>query len=95
MDRKLGSENTSLNLCALIFLMLHRHLTHQGFSLAAIDDVIARGRWQDWVELRRAVLSDRALLDKVQQVCRPYASDPYAQRHHFWMNYVKAHAASA
>ena len=34
--------------------MLHRHLNHQRFTPAAIDNVIARGRWQDWAELRRA-----------------------------------------
>lgn len=44
--------------------MLHRHLNHQRFTLAAIDDIISRGQWQDWVELRRAVLSDPALLDE-------------------------------
>ena len=50
--------------------MLHRHLNHQRFTLAAIDDVISRGRWREWAELRRAALSDRALLDKVERVCR-------------------------
>ncbi|UHD16086.1 hypothetical protein [Thiocapsa bogorovii] len=51
--------------------MIHRHLNHQGFTLAAIDDLISRGRWRDWAELRQAVLADRALLDKVERVCRP------------------------
>ena len=51
--------------------MPHRHLNHQRFTLAVIDDVISRGRWQDWVKLRQAALSDRALLDKVARVCRP------------------------
>ena len=77
------------------FAMLHRHLNHQRFTLAAIDDVISRGRWRDWAELRRAVLTDRALLDKVEQVCRPYLSDPYAQRHHFGMRYVEKHRTFA
>lgn len=71
--------------------MLHRHLNHQRFTPAAIDDVIARGRWQDWAELRRAVLAERALLDDVMQVCRAYIVDPYAQRYHFWMQYAKTH----
>jgi hypothetical protein len=77
------------------FAMIHRHLNHQGFTLAAIDDVISRGRWQDWAELRRAVLADRTLLDKVERVCRPYASEPYAQRHHFWMHYAEEHRSAA
>jgi hypothetical protein len=77
------------------FAMLHRHIDPQGFTLAAIDDVISRGRWRDWAELRRAVLADRALLDKVERVCRPYVFAPYAQRHHFWMHYVEEHRAAA
>ncbi|MDS4021496.1 MAG: hypothetical protein RKR03_13445 [Candidatus Competibacter sp.] len=71
--------------------MLHRHLNHQRFTLAAIDDVISRGRWRDWAALRRAALADRSLLDKVERVCAPYIADPYAQRHHFWMHYVQQH----
>ena len=71
--------------------MLHRHLNHQRFTLAAIDDVISRGRWKDWAELRRAVLSDHSLMTKVERICRPFISDPYAQRYHFWMNYVEKH----
>lgn len=75
--------------------MLHRHLNHQRFTLAAIDDVILRGRWGDWAELRQAALADRSLLDKVERICRPHASDPYAQRHHFWMHYAEVHRATA
>lgn len=71
--------------------MLHRHLEHQRLTLAAIDDIIARGRWGDWVELRRAVLDDPELLSKVERVCQQYISDPYAQRYHFWMHYAKTH----
>ena len=75
--------------------MLHRHLNHQQFTLAAIDDVISRGRWQDWADLRRAALRDRSLLDKVERICRPYVADPYAQRYHFWMHYVEEHRAAS
>lgn len=73
--------------------MLHRHLNHQRYTLAAIDDVIARGRRQDWADLRRAVLEDRTLLEKVERVCRAHIADPYAQRYHFWMHYVEKHRA--
>lgn len=79
----------------MLLTMLHRHLNHQRFTLAAIDDVISRGRWQDWADLRQAVLADRGLMEKVERVCLPYVSDPYAQRHHFWMHYVKEHRAPA
>lgn len=71
--------------------MLHRHLTHQDFSLAAIDDVISRGKRLDWAELRQAVLADRDLMKKVLRVCRAHISDPYAQRYHFWKEYVERH----
>lgn len=71
--------------------MLHRHLNHQRFTLAAIDDVISRGQWRDWAGLRLAVLRDQNLLNKVELICRPYVSDPYAQRYHFWMHYVQEH----
>ena len=80
---------------SVLLAMLHRHLNHQRFTLAAIDDVISRGRWREWAELRRAALSDSTLLDKVERVCRPYASDPYAQRHHFWMHYAEEHRTAA
>jgi len=73
--------------------MQHRHLNHQQYTLAAIDDVISRGQWQDWADLRRAVLADSAIMDKVERVCRPYAADPYAQRYHFWRHYAEAHRA--
>lgn len=75
--------------------MFHRHLNHQRFTLAAIDDVISRGRWNDCADLRRAALSDNSLLDKVEQVCRAHTADAYAQRHHFWMHYAKEHWANA
>ena len=41
--------------------------------------------------MRRNILANRSLLDVVEQVCRQYVADPYAQRHHFWMNYVRQH----
>ncbi len=73
--------------------MLHRHLNHQDLTPAAIDDVIARGRRRDWGELRLAVLADRAVLEKVLEICRARAVDPYAQRYHFWMHYAEQHLA--
>ena len=75
--------------------MLHRHLNHQRLTLAAIDDVIARGRWRDWADLRRAALDDPAILEKVRRICRPNLSDPYAQRHHFWMHYAEQHQGAS
>ena len=73
--------------------MLHRHLTHQQFTLAAIDAVIARGKRWDWAEMRRAALSDRALLEKVLRVCQAHVANPHAQRYHFWKQYAERHLA--
>ena len=75
--------------------MLHRHLNHQGYTPAAIDDVISRGKWLDWAELRAAVLQDRALLDDVERICRAHIADPYAQRYHFWLHYPEDHRVTA
>ena len=73
--------------------MFHRHLNHQEYTLAAIDNVIARGRRRDWAELRQKVLSDRTTMEEVLQVCQAYVADPYAQRYHFWKQYVERHLA--
>lgn len=73
----------------------HRHLTHCNFTLAAIDDIISRGRWEDWAELRRAALADKTILEKIERVCRPNIADPYAQRYRFWIHYVEEHRSAA
>ena len=73
--------------------MLHRHLIHQQFTLAAIDDVIARGKRRDWAELRTEALADRTVLEKVLRVCEAHVADPYAQRYHFWKQYAERYLA--
>jgi hypothetical protein len=73
--------------------MYHRHLNHQDFTLAAIDDIVARGGRQDWADLRRALIADPNLRDKVRRVCLARVADPYAQRYHFWLHYVDRTAA--
>ena len=70
--------------------MLHRHLTHQQYTLAAI---IARGKRQDWAELRKAALADRSVLEKILRVCQAHVADPYAQRYHFWKAYAERYLA--
>lgn len=71
--------------------MLHRHLTHQQFTLAAIDDIISRGRRSDWELLRDEVRKNPALLKKLLRICRAHHTDPYAQRYHFWLHYAERH----
>lgn len=73
--------------------MHHRHLNHQKFTLAAIDDIIGRGKRQDWAVLRTALLSDSSIREKVLRVCAAHIADPYAQRYHFWKHYAERAAA--
>ncbi|MGO8697462.1 MAG: hypothetical protein ACLQVY_07065 [Limisphaerales bacterium] len=74
--------------------MIHRHLNHQELSLAAIDDVIARGKRKDWEDLRLAILECPTLLEKIERVCGAHIADPRAQRYHFWMNYAGENLAA-
>ena len=74
--------------------MNHRHLTHQDFTLAAIDDVIGRGSRASWEALHAAIGHDAELRSKVVRVCAAHISDPYAQRYHFWNNYAQLQATS-
>lgn len=69
--------------------MRHRHLNHSRLTLAAIDDIIARGQWRHWADLRKAARRDPAVLDRIERVCARYERDPHAQRHHFWIRYAR------
>lgn len=71
----------------MVLCMQHRHLKHSDYTAAAVDDIIARGGRIDWVELRNAT-ADPSVAQKVLDVCRAHADDPYAQRYHLWRHYV-------
>ena len=71
--------------------VLHRHLDHERYSPAAIDDVISRGRWADWADLRLALLVDPSLSETIKRVCCARASDRFAMRHRFWLHYATEH----
>jgi hypothetical protein len=73
--------------------MFHRHLNHSEWTLAAIDDVIARGRLDDWKELRDAADNRTDIRQRILLVAEPHLYDPYAQRHHFWNRYVRTQFA--
>jgi hypothetical protein len=76
--------------------MKHRHLNHERYTLAAIDDVISRGRWNDWADMRRVALADPSLMDDIKLVCQHNMTNPYAQqRYHYWMHYVEEHQKKA
>lgn len=69
--------------------MFHRHLNHQSLTLAAIDDIIARGERADWAALNHALTGDRDLAARIVKVCHAKTADPYAQRFHFWQRYAE------
>jgi len=71
--------------------MLHRHLNHEEYTLTALDDVIDRGKREDWAQLRSVALEDRAVMEKILRVTLAHAEDPYAQRYHFWRRYAEEH----
>jgi hypothetical protein len=73
--------------------MRHRHLNHEGFTLAAVDDVIGRGKLPDWIDLGRAAKADPDVMAKILRVCRVHCHDPYAQRYHLWRHYAEKHLA--
>lgn len=75
--------------------MLHRHLNHQEYTLAAIDDIVDRGKRVDWAQLRTAALRDRTVMEKIYRVASAHAQDRYAQRYHFWRHYAGQHLGMA
>jgi hypothetical protein len=75
--------------------MQHRHLNHEQYTFAALDDVIDRGKRGDWAELRSAALADRALMTKIFRIALAHIGDPYAQRYHFWRQYAEQHLKAA
>ncbi|MEW5981646.1 MAG: hypothetical protein AB1806_04670 [Acidobacteriota bacterium] len=73
--------------------MEHRHLTHTAWTLAAVDDAIARGRMDDWKALRLAAVRDPGVRDRILRVCAAHLADPTEQRFYFWDYYVRHHVA--
>jgi hypothetical protein len=73
--------------------MLHRHLNHSDWTLAAVDDVIARGRLEDWKQLRDAADMRAEIRARILRVSGAHLTDPYAQRYHFWNFYVRSQLA--
>jgi hypothetical protein len=73
--------------------MLHRHLNHDRLSLAAVDDIIERGKRDDWVRLARAVRADPdgELSSEILRLCasRRRKMDILPQAFAFWELYVR------
>lgn len=78
--------------------MNQRHLDHDRLSPAAVDAIIRRGGWRDWVRLRRAVHSDAVIRDRIRRICDAALLDPEGaeglQRLSFWQHYVRRIPAS-
>jgi hypothetical protein len=63
--------------------MRHRHLTHEEFTIAAIEDTLDRGRIPDWVPLIEAIQADPygAVAEKTRALCeRPLYAAPVFRR---------------
>ncbi len=63
--------------------MHHRHLNHAEFTLAAIEDLLARGRMPDWVKLITAIRADPygEIAEKTLLLCeRPLYAAPVFRR---------------
>ncbi len=69
--------------------MQHRHLNHSEWTLAAVDDVIARGRIEDWKALRDAAAGQEGVRTRILRVCAERLVDPTEQRYFFWDYYVR------
>jgi hypothetical protein len=63
--------------------MRHRHLTHDGFTVAAIEDILSRGKLPDWVPLIEAIQADPMgeTAEKTRALCdRPLYAAPVFRR---------------
>jgi hypothetical protein len=63
--------------------MKHRHLTHEEFTTAAIEDILARGRMPDWVPLIIAIQAEPYgdVAKKTSELCkRPLYGAPVFRR---------------
>lgn len=70
--------------------MLHRHIeSANGYSSAAIDDIIGRGGMDDWREMDLAARADGFIVSRILKVCAAHTDDPYEQRYFFWRNHVE------
>lgn len=63
--------------------MEHRHLTHEAYTLAAIEDILDRGRMPDWVPLIVAIRDDPfgEVAERTLRLCeRPVYGAPVFRR---------------
>jgi hypothetical protein len=70
--------------------MKHRHITSNTYTLAAIDDVISRGTFDDWLEMYRAVMVEPEIREDIISICKNYIDDPSEQCYHFWKIFIES-----
>ena len=63
--------------------MLHRQLDAPGYTLAAIDDVIERGKRDDWLDVAQALRDDPDVRVKVRHIATA-RSEQSTIHHEFW-----------
>ena len=68
--------------------MNHRHITDNGYSLAAIDSIIERGQRKDWALLQISMRDDVDLCRKVLRLASHNLEHPYTIRYHYWRHYA-------
>ena len=79
---RVGSSAAALETTGA-YAMKHRHLTHEGFTLAAIEDILARGSMPDWEPLVTAIQADPygEVAGKTRALCeRPLYGAPVFRR---------------
>jgi hypothetical protein len=70
--------------------MKHRGITLNTCTLAAIDDVISRGAFDDWLELYRAVSVEPDIREDIISICNNYIDDPSERCHRFWKIFIES-----
>lgn len=74
--------------------MKHRHLNHERFTLAAIDDILERGTLADWLPLLRKV-ADEPNGPAAERVQRVVAHHPMYGTSHVWRRFIERRRGQA
>ncbi len=90
LDEAIRSLDRDRCLIYYYIFMQHRHLNHTGYTIASIDDIIARGKRADWAQLKDVLDSrPKEIKPKILAACNAYAQDSHAQRQRLWKIYVE------
>lgn len=68
--------------------MKHRHLNHERFTTAAVDDILERGTLADWLPLLREVAADPTG-PAAERVGRVVAHHPMYGTSHVWRRLIE------